>query len=408
MDSLAIQSVTRAAAVATGDSRTVTEPVFPAVCATLTASNTSVNDDLPTSVDATNSNPDGARIQNALNACSGTNLAVRLSVDTVLGHNAFLSGPLNMPSNVTLLVDPGVVVYFSRNVQDYDVVPGTHTCGTVNNATATNSCLPLINITNVSNVGIMGYGKLDGRGGDTLLNPFPASYVGQSWWGLSAIANAGGSQQNPRFIQLNGGTNVTLYKITLRNSPLFHVSGGANGFTAWDVKISTPTSSRNTDGIDPDQAQNFTITRSWISDGDDNVAVGASGAASNNAINMSITNNHFFAGHGESIGSFTSAGVSNILWDSNMLPADGTAGAGQSRSTTCRTATRRASASSPQTIAAALCSTSSIQTRASSTIRRRSSSLRSTTITAGTLTPNYHHNILLQNLLVPYGGARWG
>ena len=86
----------------------------------------------------------------------------------------------------------------------------------------------------------MGFGRLDGRGGDTLLNPFPSSYAGQSWWGLSAIANAGGSQQNPRFIQLSNATGVTLYKITLRNSPLFHVSGSANGFTAWDVKISTP------------------------------------------------------------------------------------------------------------------------------------------------------------------------
>ena len=315
---LMIASAVLAAPVATGDSRTVVEPVLPAVCATLTAALTSVNDDIPTSVDAVITNPDGARIQAALNTCGGSNQAVELSIDGA-GHNAFLTGPLNMPSGVTLLVDPGVFVYFSRNVQDYDVVPGTHTCGTVNNNSATSSCLPLIHFNGVANTGIMGFGKLDGRGGDTLINTFPASFVGQSWWGLSAIANSGGSQQNPRFIQLDNPTNVTLYKITLKNSPLFHVSGGANGFTAWDVKIVTPTSARNTDGIDPDQAQNFTITRSWISDGDDNVAVGASGSASSASANISVTNNHFFAGHGESIGSFTSAGVSNILFDNNML-----------------------------------------------------------------------------------------
>jgi sugar lactone lactonase YvrE len=317
---LTIASAVLAPPVATGDSRTVVEPSFPAVCTTLTAALTSVNDDIPTSVDAVNTNPDGARIQAALNACGNTNQAVRLSIDGA-GHNAYLTGPLNMPSGVTLLVDPGVFVYFSRNVQDYDVVPGTHTCGTVNNNSATSSCLPLINIAGVSNVGIMGFGKLDGRGGDVLINAFPASFAGQSWWGLSAIANSGGSQQNPRFIQLGNPTNVTLYKITLKNSPLFHVSSpnGVNGLTAWDVKIVTPTSARNTDGIDPDQAQNVTITRSWISDGDDNVAVGASGSASSASANISVTNNHFFAGHGESIGSFTSAGVSNILFDNNML-----------------------------------------------------------------------------------------
>jgi sugar lactone lactonase YvrE len=317
---LTIESLVFAAPVATGDTRTVTEPAFPSACMTLTAALTSVNDDIPTSVDATVTNPDGARIQAALNSCANTNQAVRLSVDGA-GHNAYLTGPLNMPSGVTLLVDPGVFVYFSRNVQDYDVVPGTHTCGTVNNNSATSSCLPLINITGVSNVGVMGFGKLDGRGGDTLINAFPASFVGQSWWGLSAIANSGGSQQNPRFIQVGNATNVTLYKITLKNSPLFHVSttSSVNGMTAWDVKIVTPTSARNTDGIDPDQAQNITITRSWISDGDDNVAVGASGTSASASVNISVTNNNFFAGHGESIGSFTSAGVSNILFDGNML-----------------------------------------------------------------------------------------
>jgi polygalacturonase/sugar lactone lactonase YvrE len=317
---LRILPAAQAMPVATGDTRTVSEPAFPAVCQQLNADLAAVNNDIPASVDATVTNPDGARIQAALNSCAGTGGAVELSLDGA-GNNAFLSGPLSMPSNVTLLVDPDVVLFFSRNVQDYDKVQGTHTCGTVNNNSATSSCLPLIDIPGSSaNVGIMGYGKLDGRGGDTLINAFPSSFTGQSWWGLSAIANSGGSQQNPRFIQMDtGASNITLYKITLRNSPLFHVSttGAVSNFTAWDVKIVTPTSSRNTDGIDPGNAQNFTITRSWISDGDDNVAVGGANTAP--AANISVTNNRFFAGHGESIGSFTQAGVSNILFDGNML-----------------------------------------------------------------------------------------
>jgi polygalacturonase/sugar lactone lactonase YvrE len=330
---LFVTATGQAAAVATGDTRTVTEPFFPAVCTQLNAALTSVNDDLPTSVDATVANPDGARIQAALNNCSANSpgQAVELSVDGA-GHNAYLTGPLSMPSNVTLLVDPGVYVYFSRNAQDYDKVAGTHTCGTVNSSSATKSCLPLIEVPGTSkNAGIMGYGKLDGRGGDALMNAI-APYAGQSWWGLSSIANSGGSQQNPRFIQIDtGASNITLYKITLRNSPLFHVSttGAVSGFTAWDIKIVTPTSSRNTDGIDPGNATNFTITRSWVSDGDDNVAVGASGTTAP-ASNISVTNNHFFAGHGESIGSYTSAGASNILFDGNMLSGNDVASAGSS------------------------------------------------------------------------------
>ena len=339
--SITVTAPPQAPAVATGDSRTVTEPTFPAVCTQLNAALTSVNDDLPTSVDATVTNPDGARIQAALNACSasypgsGPGQAVELSIDGA-GHNAFLTGPLSMPSNVTLLVDPGVYVYFSRNAQDYDKVSGTHTCGTVNSSSATSSCKPLIDIPGAStNVGIMGFGKLDGRGGDALINAI-SPYQGQSWWGLSAIANSGGNQQNPRFIQMDtGASNITMYKITLRNSPLFHISttGAVSAFTAWDIKIITPTSSRNTDGIDPGNATNFTITRSWVSDGDDNIAVGGAGTTSPSA-NISVTNNHFFAGHGESIGSYTSAGVSNVLFDSNMSSGNGVAGAGSSVSST--------------------------------------------------------------------------
>ena len=328
-------SIAVVAATATGDTRTVTEPSFPSVCQQLTAALTtnSSTQDLDTSVDATTTNPDGARIQAALTACAGTGKAVELSMDSTSTYNAFLSGPLTMPSNVTLLVDPNVTLYFSRNVQDYDKVSGTNTCGTINAASNTSSCAPLIDIPKTStNVGIMGYGKLNGRGGDALLNAFTTSGYAMpsspTWWSISSQANGEGNQQNPRFIQMDSGTsNVTLYKITLLNSPHFHVSttGTVTGFTAWDVKIVTPTAARNTDGIDPSSVVNGTITKSWVSGGDDNIAVGAS---SNPATNISVTNNHFFAGHGESIGSYTGGGVSNVLFDSNVSMGNAWAGYG--------------------------------------------------------------------------------
>jgi polygalacturonase/pectin methylesterase-like acyl-CoA thioesterase len=322
---------------ATGDTRTVTEPSIPAVCQQLTATLTTnpATQDLDASVDATNTNIDGARIQQAINTCANTGQAVELSADSTGMFNAFLTGPLSMPSNVTLLVDPGVTLHFSRNVQDYDATPGVHTCGTINNGSNTANCKPLIAVpASSTNVGIMGYGKLNGRGGDPLINGFatagftaPSSYT---WWNLAAQANGEGNQQNPRFIQIrSGASNVTLYKITIVNSPNFHVSttGRVNGLTVWGVKIVTPTSARNTDGVDPGNVTNGTVTRSWISDGDDNVAVGGSGTTAP-ASNISVTNNRFFAGHGESIGSDTSAGISNILFDGNVAVGNAFAGVG--------------------------------------------------------------------------------
>jgi polygalacturonase len=323
--------------VVTGDSRIVTEPVIPPVCTQLFAAITQVNNDIPTSVDATNTNPDAARIQMALNNCSASSpgQAVELSIDPTGVFNAFLSGPLVMPPNITLLVDPGVTLFFSRNAQDFDLVPGTHTCGTRNGNSANKSCKPPIDIPAAStNVGIMGYGKLNARGGDPLLNGFatsgfapPATYT---WWNLAGLTD----QQVPEsMIQPESGvTDLTLYKITLQNASMFHVKsiGTIKGLTAWGVKIETPTFTNNTDGIDPDQAQNVTVANSWISDGDDDIAVGSSGSpgSTNGAANISIINNHFFAGHGESIGSFTDGGVNNVFFDKNMLAGDDFSGKG--------------------------------------------------------------------------------
>jgi polygalacturonase/pectin methylesterase-like acyl-CoA thioesterase len=326
------------APVATGDTRTVIEPSLPSVCQQLTAMlQTDVSiQDLDASVDSTTTNIDGARIQAALSACAGTGKAVELSMDSAGTYNAFLSGPLSMPSNVTLLVDPNVTLYFSRNVQDYDAVSGTHTCGTINASSNTATCLPLIDIPGTStNVGIMGYGKLNGRGGDTLFNTFTTAGYSMpatpTWWNLASQANGEGNQQNPRFIQIEGGaSNVMLYKITILNSPNFHVSttGKVSGLTAWGVKIVTPTAARNTDGIDPGSVTNGTIAYSWISDGDDNVAVGGH---TNPSANISVAHNHFFAGHGESIGSLTDSGVSNVLYDHNMLAGNEFAGYGSAQ-----------------------------------------------------------------------------
>ena len=82
------------------------------------------------------------------------------------------------------------------------------------------------------------------------------------------------------------------------------------GFTAWGVKIHSPKRARNTDGIDPANASNVTIAHSWIDTGDDNVAIKAGGKRP--ATHMTISDNHFYSGHGISIGSETDAGVSAI------------------------------------------------------------------------------------------------
>jgi polygalacturonase len=121
-------------------------------------------------------------------------------------------------------------------------------------------------------------------------------------------------------IQIEKSRDITLYRITLRNSTNFHVAmSRVDGFTAWGIKIDTPKDARNTDGIDPGASRNVTIAYSHIRTGDDNVAIKAGSGMSEN---ISILHNRFYHGHGMSIGSETNGGVRNVLVED--LDMDGT------------------------------------------------------------------------------------
>jgi len=105
-----------------------------------------------------------------------------------------------------------------------------------------------------------------------------------------------------------------IWDYALHNSPNFHVSvNQTNGFTAWGVHLLTPTEkgldARNTDGIDPGTSTNVTVAHSWIDNGDDNIAIKAG------VSHMSVLDNHFYTGHGMSIGSETVPGQSFLLVD---------------------------------------------------------------------------------------------
>lgn len=301
-----------AAALYGQDTRTVTEPSFPPICTHLKAGLLKAG---PSGLDiAGETMADTGRIQSALDLCS-PGQAVALSASGL--NNAFLIAPIRIPRGVTLLVETGVTVFASRNPRDYDANAGK-ACGTI--AATSSGCLPLISANQSDGAGIMGYGIIDGRGELPLLIDGDPSNT--SWWDLANQANVQKLRQNcPRMLQVSNTNNFTLYKITLMNSPNFHVAlGNDTNFTAWGIKIITPYDARNTDGIDPGYSSNVTITNSYISDGDDNVAVGGNNLPG--ASNISVTNNHFGDGHGASIGSFTQAGVSNVLFDRISFAGD--------------------------------------------------------------------------------------
>ena len=282
--------------LAAQDSRTVVEPTLPPVCSLLDAQLSVSGHGL---AKADEDKLDTARIQQALDGCGkGQGVVLR----TYGAANAFLSGPLELREGVTLVVDKGATLFASRDPAAYEKTPGS--CGLVNDAG--NGCKPLISAQHVAGAGVMGDGVIDGRGGEKLLGK------DISWWDLGEQARSGGRQQVPRLIVTDAADNFTVYRITLKNSPNFHiVYSHGDGFTVWGLKIDTPKrGARNTDGVDPGGgSKNITITHSYIRTGDDNVAIkGGTGGLTN----MTVIHNHFYWGHGMSIGSETNGGVSKI------------------------------------------------------------------------------------------------
>ena len=271
------------------DMREVTEPVMRPVCTALTARMQQVKED----------EPDTQRIQEAIDHCA-PGQAVELKADRM--NHAFLSGPLNLRSGVALVIDKGVTLFASRNPRDYDITPGS--CGILSKAG--HGCRALINGDHVDHAAVMGEGTIDGRGGEKIAGK------NFSWWDLAEQARNTDKNQNcPRLIVLSHSNDFTLYKVTLRNSPNFHVYfGQGNGFTAWGVIINSPKNARNTDGIDPGSSTNVTITHCFIHAGDDQVAIKA--GETGPSTHMTIAHNHFYTGHGISIGSETVGGVSAI------------------------------------------------------------------------------------------------
>jgi polygalacturonase len=280
------------------DTRKVNEPVPPPACVVLTAG-----------ANAAASGDDTARIQSAIDQCAAGR-SVRL-----VGSNEkqrFTAGPLKLRSGVSLLIDEGTTLQASANPKSYD--RGANTCGTIDKQGR--GCKPFITIDNAKSSGIYGEGIIDGQGGRVVDGGT------ESWWQLARRAQKEDARQNvPRLVEVTNAQDITLHKVTLRNSPNFHVTlNKVDGFTAWGVRIDTPATARNTDGIDPISSRNVTIAYSHIRTGDDNVAIkaGNNGATEN----ISILHNRFYSGHGMSIGSETNGGVRRVLVED--LSMDGT------------------------------------------------------------------------------------
>jgi polygalacturonase len=216
-------------------------------------------------------------IQDAINAAS---IAGGGTVEVPAG--TFICGPLTMKSSINLQLDSGALL----RMLPYDQYPG----GIVNPAN-------FLNGSSLHDVEISGSGAIDGQG--------------LPWWPGYHTNN------RPVIVNFSACTRVWIRDATFSNSPAAHlvVKGRAGNVTIEGITIRAPSSSsptnssHNTDAIDLAET-NAVIRNCNISVGDDNVAIGSSASAS---VDILVTNCTFGDGHGVSIGSYTSGGVSNVM-----------------------------------------------------------------------------------------------
>ena len=228
---------------------------------------------------------DTSALQKAINACAGGGIAE-------LTAGSYLSGPLSLPSGITLQIDGGATLLASQNSADYPAA-GSHLA-------------PLLQASG-SNVTVTGSGTIDGQGAP--------------WWALIDQEKAAGTTLSPRPALIDFGSVKTahLTGITIRNAPNVHVTmKGATGVTIDHITISSPSDSPNTDGIDVWSSSNVAITGSTIDCGDDDLAIDSS-ASSGAAHDISLSSSTIKHGHGLSIGSYTGGGVYNISIHDNTL-----------------------------------------------------------------------------------------
>jgi hypothetical protein len=213
----------------------------------------------------------------ALAAAGGlTNGAAGGTVEIPAGAKAYLCGPITMKSAVNLQIDAGAVL----RMLPFGTYPG--------NAS-------FIGATNLTDVEISGSGAVDGQG--------------LAWWTYFATNS---SLSRPILVRIQGCSRQLVQNVTLSNAPMFHMSFSSSkgNITVRNVTVQSPSSeasppAANTDACDV-SGTNILVENCHISEGDDDFT--CSGGTSG----VLLTNNTYGTGHGISIGSYTSGGVSNI------------------------------------------------------------------------------------------------
>ena len=225
--------------------------------------------------------------------------------------DTYVIGAVNLTSNINLVVEHGATLRGAADTSLFPIVAPLPSYGTSRDTLAPVYARhqPILWGLNQTNITISGGGTIDGSG----------SY----WWtrGHAGTLAAG----RPHLVEFQWSEGIEVREVSIENSPFWtlHFVYSKN-IWVHDVNIYAPADSPNTDGIDPDSAQNVLIEHCTIDCGDDFIAIKsgineAGLAYGMPSQNITVQHNTFIHGHGISLGSEVSGGISDIFVYNNSI-----------------------------------------------------------------------------------------
>lgn len=216
----------------------------------------------------------------------------------------WLTGPFNLTSRMTLFLARGAVIKATQEWQKWPLIDPLPSYGRGRELPG-GRYMSLIHGNGLHDVIITGdNGTIDGQG--------------DVWWNMWRQRTLPFTR--PNLLEFMHSSDILISNVVFKNSPFWNIHPVyCSNIVARNLTVLAPYDSPNTDGIDPDSSTNVCIEDSYISTGDDLVAVKsgwdeygiAYGRPSSDITIRRITGSTPFAAI--AVGSETSGGVENVL-----------------------------------------------------------------------------------------------
>ena len=294
-------------------------------------------------------------INKAISDCSAKGGGV-----VVIPAGTWLTGPIELQSNVNLHLDRNSVLQFTKDFDQYPIVEGYY------EGQAAGRCKSPISGKDLQNVAITGYGIIDGNGDawrmvkkmklnetqwqDKIASGGVLSADKMTWYpsekslkgtmvDLPGVLKPGRTIKDfeaykdylrPNMVVLNNCKQVLLEGVTFQNSPAWNLHPFlCTNLTLRNVTVKNPWYAQNGDGIDLESSINTLIENSVFDVGDDGICIKSGrdeagrklGKPTENVIVRNCTVYHAHGGF--VIGSEMSGGARNIfVYNCSFLGTD--------------------------------------------------------------------------------------